>query len=583
MSRAPKPTGPTGPTGPASKAGAGEPPESPTGARRCPPWVWLCLFLLALLLRGLHFSRLGLSHYDEGVYALSAIGIADPEAPFQLFPGEERFSPPVYFTLAGLVARIFSVGADTGAIALNVVLGSVCVLALALVARRWFGDAAGLAAGVLFASSEFHVALSRTALTDVAFSLAFLAALFVLTEAFQRRSLPWALLGGLAVGLAWNTKYHGWLALGITGLALVPDLLAGWRARNGDPWRLLGLWAAAALVAGACYLPWALYIEAQPGGYAGLVAYQRTMLDPRWIENALRQGLHQVFFEGPVSRAGLLAAFGAAAWCARTRLGSLGAGLATLGLFCVAALTLGAGLATALLALLALPRLLGRGRGLPGTVVAIWLAVWIVLTPTYHPYARLVLPFTLAAALAAGVWIAARLERLNEGPETAPTPWICAALACLVGAVSLALPDPSDPWRATLDCRRAAASMLPLVPEGSRVIVLGEPNLAYYLQVAGRPALEVVLGKDLPAVLANTTETVYVVAGIYAKRGGSAEETGRQLGARFELLRREPFEPTDVRLLDDFAPRRAYAFRSRPTREYELALYRVGPAAQDGR
>jgi dolichyl-phosphate-mannose-protein mannosyltransferase len=549
---------------------------------------WIALFLCALLLRGWQFSRTGVGHYDEGVYALSALGIADPAEPSRLFPGEERFSPPVYFTLVGTVARVCGVEIDAAAVGLNVVLGALTVLAVAWIARRWFGPSAGFAAGLLLATSEYHVALSRTALTDVAFALAFLVALFVLVEALERRSILLSVLGGLAVGVAWNTKYHGWLALALVGLALVPALLDSVRRRTADAWKLLALWSVAAAVAGLCYLPWALYVERQPGGYAGLVAYQKTMLRPEWLENALRQGLHQLYFEGPFSRAGVLLAFGAALAFSATRgeepaPGRTRALIRTALLLALSALVLGGGLTAALLALFALPRLLGRERDLRTTLVAVWIGVWIVLTPMYHPYARLVLPFTIAACLAAGAWLQSRAERLDGSSSDRawiPGPrdgWLVLAAAALVVAASLFLPDPSNPWRATRDSRRAATALEDKIPLGARVIVLGEPNVAFYLHVAGRPAFESVGGKDLPALLESATETVYVVTGIYAQRTGAVRAAAEQFGERWQLLDTQPFDPTDVRLLDDFAPRRAYAFHARPTREYDLKLYRCEP------
>ena len=134
----------------------------------------LAVLFAALALRAWNALAHGIDHFDEGVYAFSALGIADPSAPLQLFPGEFRFSPPVFFTLIGAVAKVFHLQTDAAAIALNVALGTLTVAALWWIGRAWFGASAGLAAAALLGFNEYHVALSRTGLTDVAFSLFFL-------------------------------------------------------------------------------------------------------------------------------------------------------------------------------------------------------------------------------------------------------------------------------------------------------------------------------------------------------------------------------------------------------------------------
>jgi 4-amino-4-deoxy-L-arabinose transferase-like glycosyltransferase len=65
------------------------------------------------------------------------------------------------------------------------------------------------------ALSDFLVLYSRTALTDVLFVTLFVTALAAFTLAETRKSTWWAVLAGAATGLAWNTKYHGWLAAAI--------------------------------------------------------------------------------------------------------------------------------------------------------------------------------------------------------------------------------------------------------------------------------------------------------------------------------------------------------------------------------
>ncbi len=428
--------------------------------------VLFALLLCALVLRAWNALAHGIDHFDEGVYAFSAIGIADPSAPLQLFPGEFRFSPPVFFTLIGTVARIFGLQTDAAAIALNVALGTLTVAALWWIGRAWFGRAAGLAAAALLGFNEYHVMLSRTGLTDVAFALFYLIAIYALIEALERRSLKLALLAGLAVGVAWNTKYHGWLALAMAGASLIPALWESLRGRSRDGLRLLGLWCVSAFVAAACYVPWALYVEGQPGGYRGLVEYQKTMLEGAWIDNLLRQGLHQLYFEGPFSRAGAVVAFLVAMLAARARYPLSRSLAATTAFIGACALTVGIAGTACLLCALALPRLLGKERNLRTTVLVVWMFVWFILTPLYHPYARLVLPFTIAACLAGGAWIAWRVERLSTQTGPVHGASLTAVVALIVGAVSLLILDPSHPWRAGQSQKLAATALQEKIPVG---------------------------------------------------------------------------------------------------------------------
>ena len=61
-------------------------------------WLFALVILAALALRVWQISQATLDHYDEGVYAYSALAVAES---FTRYPNQEVFSPPLYFTLAG--------------------------------------------------------------------------------------------------------------------------------------------------------------------------------------------------------------------------------------------------------------------------------------------------------------------------------------------------------------------------------------------------------------------------------------------------------------------------------------------------
>ncbi len=531
----------------------------------------IILILNGFAFRAWQISSAGLDHFDEGVYVFSALGLTDSHQPYRLYPGQFKFSPPLFFSLVGLGYQVFGAPLDRAAILINVLLGTLTIGLIWWVGRTWFGPPAGLAAAALLALSGYHIAFARTSLTDVSFAFFFLLALALIALAIERQSFGWAVVAGLAVGLAWNTKYHGWFALAVAGGALLP--LTGFRYFRGQfTARVFLLWGVIAAVAVACYLPWATYVQMQPGGYAGLTQYQRTLIHPHnWFQNFWQQAQQQLLFEGPLSRASILAALVAAiAVNPGVRFGPKF--LFGLIFVAVSSILIGGSGTAALLALLALPALLRRSASFSTWLVLGWLGLWFLATPLYHPYARLVLPFTVATYLVAGWWLA----RLVTEPasETQSGNWrlvLAAGSAAVVVAVAaLAIPNPGNPWRSSRGMAEAAAAMESIIPAGSRVIVIGEPALAFYLHLANRPAFERIENID---ALADIDAPIFVVTGVYAKRAPPLREGLQKLGNRLTPIETFPVVPSDVRLLDDFRPQDAGRFRAAPDETFAVTLY----------
>jgi 4-amino-4-deoxy-L-arabinose transferase-like glycosyltransferase len=540
------------------------------------------LCALALLLRAWAPASFGIDHFDEGVYAFSASAAADPAAGAGLYPEQEKFSPPLYFGLGGLAARASGADVDRVLVGLNALLGAATVGLLGWVARRWFGASAGLAAATLLALSEYHIALSRAALTDVAFALAHLGAVYVLVEAVRSGRCRAAVAAGVCAGLAWNTKYHGWLAIVSVALGSAPLLVS--RARRQEDWRrplLVGLVASGTAV--MTFAPWAAYIEAQPGGYAGLAEHQSTMLRGAWRENLWRQLTQQLYFEGPFSAASLPLALAAAAFAIpqRTRAWAalcMPAALAAL------ALVVGASVGAFALAACAVLPLLRRARALdlPACVLLAWLVLWSLLTPLYQPYARLLLPLSIGGMLAAGVALQDLSERHTSpnGARRALLAGSAALVALLTFALAQLRDDPSDPWRNSRGMHAAAVELGAALPRGARVFVLGEPGLAWYLEREGFDAAQVVKGPDCLARLERDARETFVVCGIYPRRNGAEAKLVEGAGARLALVVEVPLEVKDLRLLDDFAPFAAARFRREPGDDYSVRLYRYRPSAR---
>lgn len=219
------------------------------------------LVALAAVVRFWNLDALGLTHFDEGAYAETALWIATFGREGAAF--QPVFSPPLFPALAGAAMALFG-ARDFVAIGVSAAAGSLTVGLVYLVGRAWLSRAAGVAAALMLTGAEYHLVYSRTALTDATFALLFWVALACLYRAVETGERRWYVLGGLATGLCWSTKYHGFLPL-----ALVAVWIAMRAARGHRPPVRSFLLAAA--VATACYVPWAVAVQATIG-YGTLAA-----------------------------------------------------------------------------------------------------------------------------------------------------------------------------------------------------------------------------------------------------------------------------------------------------------------------
>ncbi|MCC6316269.1 MAG: glycosyltransferase family 39 protein [Gemmatimonadaceae bacterium] len=547
---------------------------TPRGAAAITPLEVLLLALATLAglaLRGWHLDLAGLTHFDEGVYAFSGLGVADASQPARLFPEQQKFSPPVYFTLVALF-NLLGATPERSPFVVNLVMGTVSIPVLWVLTRRWFGPVAAMAAAWWLAGSEFHVAMSRTALTDVTFALTFVIALGAVIAAIDRGSRASAVLAGVCVGLAWNTKYHGWFALVVGAMVIA----ARWQMQGaGLSWlrERIRIWLVMSVVAFVCYLPWTLFIQTQPGSSSGWVSYFATMLRLDWFGNLWRQVEQQAYLEGAWSRASV--PLGAvAAWLVARRTGRDLAWWFVPAL-AIAAMIVGSAGTALLLAIVGLGMAWRRGMTLPAWLLASVLALWFVMAPVYHPYFRLILPFTIATFALGG----AAVED-HAVPVRAASPWrglLVGAVAVLAaGAVGVWRADPSDPWRSTTGLVAAADRLSADVPAGEPVSVIGEPALAFYLQRRGHPSWQRTTIEGLDSL----TAPRYVVTGIYARRAPMLVTRLQERRDHLELLDRVPISPpSDLRLLDDFKPDSARRWLAVPDSTYDLLLYRYTPPA----
>ena len=538
--------------------------------------IALIILAAALLVRGWNVSGNTIDHFDEGVYSFSALGLSDASQPRVTYPNQEIFSPPVYFAIGAGLARAFGIAPDIALMWVSILLGAFTVLVVWRFVRAEFGAAAGLTAAALVAFNPFHIAFSRSALTDITFTFWFVLGIAALVTAVERNSWRWSLIAGLVIGVAWNTKYHGWFALLIGASALVPYALR--LHKTGGAWKAPILkWSGAAVVAFMCYLPWMIYLRTRAGGYEALAKHYLGHLRTEWFENFWRYAEILAYFETPLGRVAVACAPVLALAMAARKPAALGRLLVLCGFLALSALILGAAGTALLFSLIATPWLLRNQPSYRMWVLFAWAAIWMVAAPVYNPYARLILPFVVATAIGASIgfmrllrWYQAPAARgLNPALQLAVVP-LFAVVMFVAGA---ALPAGADPWRAR-GMREAANVFARDIPEGSRVIAMIEPTIAYYLHRNGRPAFE---RTSQFAVFDTLSTPAYVITGTYVRRSPRLRKQLSKLSDRLSPISSARIVPYDVRLLDDLTPAEAKRYRAHPDSTFDLRLFRYDP------
>ena len=277
---------------------------------------WLVgAFVFGSILRLSLPGRMAIEHFDEGVYASNFwFGV---EQGFS-YPARHLYAPPllpaaIEWTM--IVASLCGIK-PTGFIPMIpcLVAGIAMIPSIWWVGRRWFGPSAGLISAWLVATSDFHASYSRAALTDVPVSLFIIWAVYFFVRVFlaitsyespranqkgskrliEGSTYPWRdiFMAGGFTGLAWWTKYNGWLplAIGLAGGAFWQLLTP--RAERQIR-RSLTCWILIAAIACVIWSPvlWGLQ---KHGGYASVAANHRQYIVgvKGWGHSAVKQTEH---------------------------------------------------------------------------------------------------------------------------------------------------------------------------------------------------------------------------------------------------------------------------------------------------
>jgi 4-amino-4-deoxy-L-arabinose transferase-like glycosyltransferase len=550
-------------------------------------------------------DRLGLTHFDEGMYAMAALWVTLPGGLTEIDPAASLYAPPGYVTLVGLAYVVGGVIA-LAPILVSIVFGVATIRLAGSVARRTFGPGAGVAAAALAAANGQHVAFSRMALTDSMFLFFWLLAMELGGRFLERPGWMRAVAFGLSVGLAQNVKYNG----GLAGLLVAATAILGLvrdRGRRDSPRPFLvarGL-LVAGLVAVALYLPWAFYVEKHVG-YAQLAAHHRSYTGGlgAWPSRLTTQ-LAQVVALSGGSHWGFTG-WSAAMIGARLVRGSPGGrGLRSWGVG-VAVILLSALLFAVLpelpwwLGLAWVPWLLRDDRPTHRLLGVWWLAL-SVITPFYHPYARLWLPLTGAGwLLSAGaiVWLTRRAESPDAWREAIAalsrangwrSQWRaqegviyvagCAALGLWLslgpGPRPVPLPGLLQP---TDSFRRHVAGLIPdpAAAGVESILALCRPHGHLYLVLQGRVPFRKMQGLD--QLLADAQPGRWaLVDEVLLRQGNNLDEAMRRLQQRYEPVPGAGWEETlSPPTLLDVDPSAAYGDTS--ARRSHWWLLRPRPA-----
>lgn len=238
--------------------------------------------------------RLGLDHFDEGIYALGGLWALNPKGLSSLDSGLIPYAPPGLPILIGISYAIFGVS-DVAAILVSIVAGILTIAAIGWVGYRTFGAGAGAAAAALAAFNGAHLLYSRMALTEASFMLAWVMGLGVGGRFLEKPTPGRGLMLGIMVGLGMNLKYSGWMVGVLVAVtAFLGVLLESKNRTRSALLRTFGFGAMAAFIALVIYFPWYRFVE-RNGGYAGLIKHHRSYVGgpETWLPH-LKQQLAQV-------------------------------------------------------------------------------------------------------------------------------------------------------------------------------------------------------------------------------------------------------------------------------------------------
>ncbi len=478
----------------------------------------LVLFLVVLCagigLRAGAVSRSAVEHFDEGVYA-SNLWFGPPD---YAYPMRRLYAPPLLPALieTGMIAGL---APNFAALLPSFLAGCATIAALWWLGRTWFGPVVGLTTAALCALSEFHIDYSAAVLTDVLLGLWLVLAVQSTGLSLWKGDLRWAVAAGVFTGLAWWTKYNGWLPLAVLAAALVLLRMSNYvgrgyrRALNEQ----VACFAIAAVVALAIWCPYLLSLGSV-GGYAPIAAnHARYVVGVAgWPDGLARQIANQHTIEGWLSPLGLSAALAVAylagsrvEWSRTSALLAVGSALAAgvlAGLGSTFVFVTSAGALGIVLLYRCQFKQPDDRRAVGLALVAAWWFGLAIATPCYWPYPRLVLPWLMASWIGTAMLCDRFVTALGQPFTSAASSWRGIAAASIVLVLAAVGGLIARPVGGAISGRYDRRGMVQVAAQMQADLGLadapGEASSPQVIYVYGEPALLFQLRAcDLPLVV----------------------------------------------------------------------------------
>jgi hypothetical protein len=398
------------------------------------------------------------------------------------------------------------------------------------------------------------------------------------------------------IGLAWWTKYNGWLPLAILAAAL-PLLWMLLRVPRSQAVRWIGQFAVTAVIAAAVWSPYFLSLQSH-GGYGPIATNHEKYIVglSGWLNSASRHLASQHVMESYASWLAPAVALMIAATCFGTsessflrlrgstyiKLSAWALFMAALAWLSTSFLLLGAAALVGLaLRWAVLMKTESRdqhwNRSVIGlSLVAVWWCGLLVATPCYQPYPRLVLPWLISTWLAAAVCgdevlrpLLGERQAIARGQYVLLVVGVVIVIATTImfraTTAHLELPPALSTDRqqlvaiakqahARLETSGVDASLPPSAPSRA-VYVHGEPALFFQLAAAGEPI--VVPTQDVPpaATFFDQPIPTYLVVGPHTRRDPAFLRQWKSAHPNWNLIKSWPYEPSALVWLDLNDPR----------------------------
>jgi len=238
------------------------------------------LLSLAFVLRAWAVERIPYSlGGDEATQGLGALEFLTGQRTNMFAISNWYFYPNFgYFSLAASLA-LFGRNV-TGLRMLATIVGSASLLPTYLLARRWLGRQAALAAALFLAGQHYHLHMSRLGSINIFDALFTPLLAYLLLEGLRQQRPGWFAAAGLTMGVA-QYYYNGAKLLPFLVAALMVYLALAQRDRLRAS---LAHFGVLALGAGLAFIPLGIYEQAHPGSFAGRVA-QVSIFHSGWLAN----------------------------------------------------------------------------------------------------------------------------------------------------------------------------------------------------------------------------------------------------------------------------------------------------------